>query len=200
MWVQCIEMSKFSNDDFYGHRNMEEAIEAAHQGNSAARDLIARTVLKQYKRENPFDPRVPDHRKMEDLMNQYTEEYNENQRRSETPRQSYSEIVRGPKTPRGRSPTRQSIKDTAEENIAKMEDENKWYLGKILTENVLPTLRSFTPNPITKSIKTPGPASKDRILARKSNHTIVGRKFKPDKEGGSKKTRKSKKSSRRNRK
>jgi hypothetical protein len=182
-------MSKFSDADFYGHRNMDEAIAAADQGNSAARDLIARTVLSQYKRENPFNPRMPDHRKMEDLMNQFKEEYKENERRSETP--SYSEIVRGPNTPRPKSPTRQSNKVAAEEKDAEEVEKNRWYLGKHLVS----AYKSLTPKPRAESSTASRTLTKGNPLAYRRSNTMVARK-----RGGSKKTRKNRKSSRRNRK
>jgi hypothetical protein len=109
---------------------------------------------------------------------------------------SSSEIVRGPNTPRSNSPTRQSNKDAAEAKDAEEVEKNRWYLGKHLVS----AYRSLTPSSRAKSSSASTAVTKGRTLARKSNHTIVGRKFKPDKEGGSKKTRKSKKSSRRNRK
>lgn len=186
-------MSKFSNDDFYGHRNMEKAIEAAHQGNSAARDLIARTVLSQYKRENPFDPRVPDHRKMEDLMNQYTEEYNENQRRTQSQTPSDSHFVGVPNTPRSKSPTRHSNKVAAEAKDAEEVEKNRWYLGKHLVS----AYKSLTPKPSAESSMGSKTVTKRTLTLGKPNHMRI-RKWKE--EGGSKKTRKNKKSSRRNRK
>lgn len=185
-------MRKFSNDDFYGHRNMDEAIDAADQGNSAARDLIARTVLSQYKAENPFDPRMPDHRKMEDLMNKFKEEYKDNERQTQSQTPSYSINSTGVKRERSISPTRESLNSVKNEHI---ENDRKKKIREAYEYYSAPVKNAFLWAITPKKKVNPGDSLTPGNSYRKDNTRMHARK-----RGGSKKTRKSKKSSRRNRK
>lgn len=186
-------------------RNMQSLIDGAAAGDGYSKMMLEGMAEERHRKENPeyykrvvYNPGYSGLRDVDrtDVTNSFIEdqkkEINSDLDAMFRPTSSNDVVVSG-KTPRGRSPTRQSNKDAAKAKDAEEVEKNKWYLGKHLVS----AYRSLTPKPRAESSTASRTVTKGRTLAQRPHNSMGVRKFK---EGGSKKTRKSKKSSRRNRK
>ena len=184
--------------------NMEELLAAERAGNPRAKMIISELAAERHRKEHPelyghvYDPhysglRGKDLDRVEkDFIDDETNKLRNNMdNNNNTP----SIIIKSTGVKRGRSisPTRQSLTNAKNENIEKDRKKRIREAYQYYTTPVLNALRwAITPkkkvNPESDSL-TPG------NIYRKDNSRMHARK-----RGGSKKTRKSKKSSRRNRK